>query len=102
MTDDTTPKRPRSVRIGGDWDQGEQLAADLGMSMSDYVRDALARHNVHARRLLTTPTIPAGDLHWDGDTLTAGGEHLAPGVYRIPGSASVVEVTGPITEGDHG
>jgi hypothetical protein len=30
-----------------------------------------------------TRTLPPGDLHWDGDQLTIGGEVLAPGRYRL-------------------
>jgi hypothetical protein len=45
-----TPKR--NIRVGNDWDTGEKLAARLGMSMSDYVRDAIGRRNAAALREL--------------------------------------------------
>lgn len=45
-----TPKR--NVRIGAAWEQGEQLAAALGMTMTAYVETALRRENARVERTL--------------------------------------------------
>lgn len=45
-----TPKR--NVRIGDVWDQGERLAAALGVSMTAYVEEALRRENARVGRQL--------------------------------------------------
>ncbi len=45
-----TPKR--NVRIGEVWEHGEELAAQLGMTMTAYVEDALRRANERVRRQL--------------------------------------------------
>lgn len=51
-----TPKR--NVRIGQVWDDGEELAHALGMTMTAYVERALRRENPRAARELRG-TVPA-------------------------------------------
>lgn len=46
----TGQTRVRSVRIGGVWDEGEQLAKALDISMTAYVEQALRRENARVRR----------------------------------------------------
>lgn len=43
-----TPKR--NVRIGATWDAGERLAEQLGMTMTAYVEQAIARENARVER----------------------------------------------------
>lgn len=49
-----TPKR--NVRIGATWNEGEELAARLGMTMTAYVEAALRRENARAARELARRT----------------------------------------------
>jgi hypothetical protein len=53
-----TPKR--NVRIGDTWTQGEELAKQLGISMTAYVEEALRRENARAQRGLRRDTHPTG------------------------------------------
>lgn len=43
-----TPKR--NVRMGETWEQGEELAKRLGVSMTAYVEEALRRYNAKVER----------------------------------------------------
>ena len=43
-----TPKR--NIRMGATWERGEELAAELGVSMTAYVEEALKRHNAKVER----------------------------------------------------
>jgi hypothetical protein len=44
--------RKRNVRIGVVWTRGEELAAQLGVSMTAYVEDAIRRANARVERQL--------------------------------------------------
>ena len=60
MTEESAPKRrgrprtgetpKRNVRIGETWTRGEELAAQLGITMTAYVEDALRRQNAKVER----------------------------------------------------
>jgi hypothetical protein len=62
MSDDSPrrgPGRPatghdpvRTVRSGAIWDRGRELAAELDISMSRYVEEALRRENARVERSL--------------------------------------------------
>lgn len=60
MTEESSPRRrgrpatgitpKRNVRIGDTWTRGEELAQQLGVSMTAYVEEALKRHNAKVER----------------------------------------------------
>jgi len=63
MTEETTRRRgrpatgvtpKRNVRIGEVWARGEMLAAQLGVSMTAYVEEALRRENARCDALSRT------------------------------------------------
>lgn len=47
-----------------------------------------------------TSTLPAGDVHWDGETLTVGGVVAEPGRHRLGDTGMILEVVDPVPDED--
>jgi hypothetical protein len=89
----------RRARIGQEWDDAEQLAAQLGqatgqpVSIADYVRQALGRENARVREIVEAEEVPAADMILTTDGLLVGDQLLTrPGVYRIAGTDQLIRI----------
>jgi hypothetical protein len=98
------PSDSRSFRLGNLGTEAEHLATQLAaitgkpMTTTDYVREAITRHNAWARRVLTATEIPGGDIIITADETIVGDHTLGPGLYRIAGTTDLIQVG----DGSHG
>lgn len=87
-----------SFRLGPLGTEAETLATQLATTLNtkhtttDYVRDALTRHNTWARQVLAATEIPGGDIIVSGTEVIVAGRQLGPGVYRIKGSTDLIHI----------
>ncbi|MER7166753.1 hypothetical protein ABT336_11915 [Micromonospora sp. NPDC000207] len=87
-----------SFRLGTLGTEAEHLAAQLAavtgkkVTTTDYVREAVTRHNTWARRVVSATEIPGGDIIITGDEVIVGERTLGPGVYRIAGTTDLIHV----------
>lgn len=87
-----------SFRLGPLGTEAEALAhqlaevTDTKHTTTDYVRDAVTRHNRWARQVLAATEIPGGDIIVSGAEVIVAGQQLGPGVYRIKGTTNLITV----------
>lgn len=87
-----------SFRLGPLGTEAETLAAQLATILgtkhttTDYVREALTRHNAWARQVLAATEIPGGDIIVTGTEVIVAGRQLGPGVYRIKGTTDLIHI----------
>lgn len=87
-----------SFRLGPLGTEAETLATQLAATLdtkhttTDYVRDAITRHNTWARQVLAATEIPGGDIIVTADEVIVGDRQLTPGVYRVRGTTDLIRV----------